>query len=239
LSSSTFPREKPQRIVELAQASGVQGLEWHADYDCPVGNIERAHELRDRTEQAGLACLAYALDSCGEQPETEEKAVITAFEIGASMLRVIPGPNADRARTSLERCYRRAADLGLTVGVAFSSGSSVHSGVAAQQLIDIAGGEHADILWSREPFSSNKEALADMSAVARDIVGMYISGLHPDGTTSAIGERTDEWATYLAALSEVDDDHWIIVRGVEDSDASSLFRDMQTLRRLAEKYGNQ
>lgn len=239
LSSSTFPGEEPQRIVELAQASGVQGLEWHAEHHCPVGDIDRAHELRDRTEQAGLVCLSYALDSCGEQADMEEKAVQTAFEIGASMLRVIPGPNAERARESLERCYRRAADLGLTVGVGFSSESSVHSGVEAQQLIDIAGGEHADILWSREPFSSNHEALADMNAVARDIVGMYISGLHPDGTTNAIGERTDEWAAYLAALSDVDDDHWIVVRGVEDSDASALFRDMQTLRRLAEKYGNQ
>ncbi len=237
LSSCTFPGQEPQRIVELAQASGVQGLEWHAKYHCPVGDMDRAHELRDRTEQAGLVCLSYAIDSGGEHPDTEEAAVDTAFEIGASMLTVIPGPDGSRAPASLERCFRRAAHPGLTVAVGFSAESSVRSGVATQQLIDMAGGEHADILWSREPFSSNDEALADLNAVAHDIVGMYISGLHPDGSTNAIGERTDEWAGYLAALSHVDDDHWIIVRGVEDSDASALYRDMQTLRRLAEKYG--
>ncbi len=237
LSSHTFFLEKPQRIVELAQASGVQGLEWQAESHCQVGDLKQAHELRTLTEQAGLVCLSYAVDACGDEPERERAAVHTAFELGASMLRVIPETRVEQSLGSLSRCYHSAAELGLMISVGLSGESSAGSGVEAQALIDQAGGEHADILWSRDPFPSDQHALHDLSAVAEHVVGLYCSGLHPDGNTQALGERTDEWARYLSVLSQVDDDHWIVVRGVENADPAALFRDMQTLRRLVEKYG--
>ncbi|MFW6368345.1 MAG: hypothetical protein ACOCZ9_01295, partial [Spirochaetota bacterium] len=71
------------------------------------------------------------------------------------------------------------------------------------------------------------------------VLGLHGSGVDETLGTTMLSELTDRWARYLSVLRDVDDDHWFCLRGVEGDTVDSFYRDAQTLRRLAAKYGEE
>lgn len=59
LASLSFRGESAESVIELAKANALDGIEWGGDIHVPVGDVERAIEVGEKTREAGLAVFSY------------------------------------------------------------------------------------------------------------------------------------------------------------------------------------
>ena len=59
LTSVTFRALSISKIVQLAAAAGLDGIEWGGDIHVPAGDIQSAVFALQETEKAGLEVLSY------------------------------------------------------------------------------------------------------------------------------------------------------------------------------------
>ncbi len=250
LSSDTFRNLAPKRIVELVQAAGLGGIEWQDESHCPVGNLDAAARARNVTEEAGLAVISYAVDVPITSDGRNDLAVIvrTAAELGAGAIRVRAGDRPleeadeeerDGVAARVSECVDRAEALGLMVAVGLNTYSHAATGSQAFELLQRAGTSTAQVFWHPSEQTEVETDAGDLELVSELVLGLHASGVSRTIGTSMLSEATDRWARYLAILSNHDDDFWVCLRGVEDASVDAFYRDAQTLRLLARKYGGE
>ncbi|HNC24059.1 MAG TPA: sugar phosphate isomerase/epimerase, partial [Opitutaceae bacterium] len=95
LVSVTFRALTPTQIVALVRQAGLRGIEWGGDIHVPHGNLARAREVREMTQEAGLSVAAYGSYYRAAQSEADglafEHVRATAVELGAPTIRVWAG----------------------------------------------------------------------------------------------------------------------------------------------------
>ncbi len=248
LTSDTFPKLIPRRIVELAQAAGIDGIEWEAGTHVPVGDREAAQRARSVTEEAGMVVISYGVDEPIEKGETIEKIVATAGELGAAAIRIRAGSvRLDEATSehrtqvaeALAACVEQAVQQGILVAVGLHPVSLAANAREAVSLMEAAQVETAHVFWRPQSLEDVEENLGDLQAAEDVVLGVHCTGADDRAESTMLSEVTDRWATYLRVLRDVDDDHWICLRGVENERVDAFYRDAQTLRRLAARYGDE
>lgn len=250
LTSDTFQELQPRKIVDLCQAAKLDGVEWDESPHVPVGNISAATEARAATESAGLVVISYGSDrpvGADESLDLEE-LVATATALGAGAVRVRVGSNDDdrstseqwkTATTALSNCVRLAEQQGLLVAIGLRNDSLARTGGEAKRLMEGAEAETAHVFWSPVAGGEISPNVADLDAVRDSVLGVHCSGVDVENGLTMLSEATDRWARYLSVLAEVDDDHWLCLRGVENCSTDNFYRDAQTLRRFASRYGGE
>jgi len=260
LTSNTFPSFAPKRIIELCQAAGLKGIEWQEHPHVPVGDLKAASHARAVTEEAGMVVISYAVDKPvgrkevpGEALSGEELSGIpilieTAGELGAEALRIRAGdlpPNemTDDERTRIagwvSSCVDRAEKQGLLIAIDLHPQSLTPTGSDALELMRRAGVDTAHVFWSPQDNESVDTNIEDLTLLRNSVLGLHGNGVDETLGTTMLSELTDRWARYLSVLRDVDDDHWFCLRGVEGNTVENFYRDAQTLRRLAAKYGEE
>ena len=247
LTSDTFPKLIPRRIVEVAQAAGIDGIEWEAGSHVPIGDTEAARRARAVTEEAGMVVISYGVDEPVEEDDRIEQIVATAGALGAAAIRLRAGavPRAEasveeqsRVVEALSACVELAGGQGLLVAVGLHPKSHAANAKEAVELLRAANVETAHVFWHPQNPEDVDENLNDLQTVEEVVLGVHCSGVEETGDSTMLSEVTDRWAKYLSVLRAVDDDHWLCLRGVEDDRVDAFYRDAQTLRRLAARYGD-
>ena len=248
LTSDTFPELIPRRIVEVAQAAGIDGIEWEAGCHVPLGDAEAAKRARIVTEEAGMVVISYGVDEPIEEGETIERIVATAGSLGAEAVRVRAGTQprckADeeqRARIAraLSDCVDQAGKQGILVAVGLHPASLAGNAKEAVELMTAANVDTAHVFWHPQNTRDTHENREDLCAGDGVVLGVHCTGVEERTESTMLSEATDRWAGYLAILRDVDDDHWLCLRGVEGNRVNAFYRDAQTLRRLAARYGDE
>lgn len=246
LTSDTFPEQFPRRIVGLAQAAGIEGIEWEGGCHVPLGDTEAARHARIVTEEAGMVVISYGVDEPIEEGKTIEQIVDTAGTLGAEAIRVRAGRqplrDADkeqrlRVAESLADCVDQAGRQGILVAIGLHPSSLAGSAREAMELMTAARVDSAHVFWHPQHARNTNENLEDLRAGEDAVLGVHCTGVDERAETTMLSETTDRWAEYLEVLRNVDDDHWLCLRGVEGNRVDAFYRDAQTLRRLAARYG--
>ena len=247
LTSDTFPMLIPRRIVEVAQAAGIDGIEWEAGSHVPVGDAEAARRARAVTEEAGMVVISYGVDEPVGENNRIEQILATAGELGAAFIRLRAGsvPRHDasaeertRVVESLSACVEQAGGQGLLVAVGLHPMSQAANAKEAVELFKAADVDTAHVFWHPQNPDNVDESLGDLRTAEDVVLGVHCTGLDESSDSTMLSEVTDRWAKYLGVLRDIDDDHWLCLRGVEDDRVDAFYRDAQTLRRLAARYGD-
>lgn len=250
LTSNTFPSFAPKRIIELCQAAGLAGIEWQERPHVPIGDLEAAARARAVTEEAGMVVISYAVDEPlgGDDRASIPKLIETASELGAAAVRIRAGDLPLRKTDEEEResvaariteCVELAEKQGLLVAIDLNSQSQAPTGRDALELMRRAHVDTAHVFWSPQGNEDVEANIEDLTEVRDSVLGLHGSGVDEMLGLTMLSELTDVWARYLSVLRDVDDDHWFCLRGVEDDKVESFYRDAQTLRRLASRYGEE
>lgn len=248
LVSVTFRKLSPSDIVALVRQAGLTGIEWGGDVHVPHGNLARAREVREITEEAGLRVAAYGSYYRAGQSESDGlsfgSVLETALELGAPTIRVWPGTKGSESVSAQERA-KVAADLlriaalaaakGVTVATEFHAGSLTDTNESAAQLLREA--EHPALLTYWQPHNGEEtaEALRGLKAVLPRVGNLHVFHWWP---TSAdrhpLEAGVERWGAFLGEIKRATvpggRDRFALLEFVKGDEPASFLRDAAALK---------
>jgi len=215
LCSVSFRAQTPEEIVVAAAEAGIQAIEWAGDVHVPLGDIERARNVRKITEDGGLAVSSYGsyIAPPDDGPEQFDLALSTAVALRADHIRIWPGT---RGRDSVDYTPaeslrvaqmigvmgRMAAEAGVTIGLEFHPQSLTDETESARRLIDAVSESNVYLYWQPRPGMAEAEALEQIGIVGDAICHLHVFAW--DGARERYPLATQEaaWERYRKAVPE-------------------------------------
>lgn len=242
LVSITFRQLTPERIVELVQRAGLDGIEWGGDVHVPHGDVSRAGAVRRMTEDAGLRVAAYGSYYRVSHADTGpfEAVLESAVALGAPLIRVWAGrqPTAEadeRYWAAVVKDSRRIADLaageGIRIVYEFHANTLTDTHEAAQQLLRRVDHANVKSYWQPPRYSQFESNLAGMEMIMDWLWGVHVFQWHREtGERQPLAVGEAEWLRYLNKASACGRELFALIEFVTDDEPENFLRDAATLK---------
>ncbi|MBN1979078.1 MAG: sugar phosphate isomerase/epimerase [Anaerolineae bacterium] len=241
LVSITFRQLSPQEIVDLVVRAGLEGVEWGGDIHVPHGDLRRAREVRQMTQEAGLAVAAYGSYYRVEHddPAPFEPALAAAVELGAPAVRVWAGTRgsaeADAAyRAEVVALSRRIADMaagaGVTVAYEFHAGTLTDTNGSARNLLEAVAHDNVRSYWQPPRGSEVGYNLDGLDAVLPWLLHAHVFSWGAAGERLPLVAGEAGWVAYLHKIASSGRDHFAMLEFVQDDTPENFLRDAVTLK---------
>lgn len=245
LVSVTFRALSVERVVELASANGLRGIEWGGDVHAPHGDIARAREVGRMTREAGVAVACYGsyyrVAASEAEGLTWESVVETAEAMGSPCIRVWAGKrgsnDADENQwDAVVEDSLRIADLaekaGIKVAYEYHGGTLTDSIDSTARLLDRAKHDNLYCLW--QPING---ATAEANLPGIEMLGARLHHAHvfhwwpTSKDRHALSAGRDRWVKYIEALRKTPC-KWGLLEFVSGDAESALVEDARMLKEM-------
>ena len=244
LVSVTFRKLSPAEIVALVKQAGLKGIEWGGDVHVPSGDLGRAREVREITQENGLSVAAYGSYYRAGQSERAgmsfEQVLATAVELGAPTIRVWAGgagsdATDEEGRWKIIQDLRRIADLAarssVTISTEFHGGTLTDTNESAGRLLVEVDHLNVVTLWQPHNGEETAECVSGLREMLPKVGNIHVFHWWP---TSAerhpLAEGAERWAKFWPLLRKAPGDRFALLEFVQADEPASFLRDAATLR---------
>jgi len=246
LTSVTFRKLSPFEIIALAKESGIRGIEWGGDIHVPPGDLERAREIREKTEAAGLTVCSFgSYYRCDREAGDFSDALATARELHAPVVRVwAGGKGSDGAEgayreevvETLGKAVSEASEMGITVALEYHRNTLTDTQASAHQLLEEAGKPELKLYWQPRTGGTFQGNIAELEAALPKLAHVHLFhwGAGEDGSIDRrpLAEGIESWEEYLRLIRQADGDRFILFEFVLGDSPEQLREDAKTLSNL-------
>jgi len=244
LVSITFRDLAPRAIVDLVAQAGLDGIEWGGDVHVPPGDESRARDVRQITQEAGLAVSAYGsyyrLRDERDEEHAFESVLATAVALGAPVIRVWAGNQSPDSLVKAERrkIAERARQIATqaaaqNIGIAFEyhSRSLTETTGATLELLEGVDHPNSRLFWQPRNGRLPQENLAGLEAVAPHVSNIHCFHWWPTSKDRhPLAEGEADWQQYLAKIAALPGDRFVSIEFVRDGDPAQFLQDAATLK---------
>jgi len=246
LVSITFRQLTVEQIVELAEMSGLMGIEWSAWPHVPHGAVEKAAFTAQLTRAAGLEVAAYGsyyrVGISEGQGLSFASVLATAAALETEILRVWAGDrnsqDADEAYFQRIVCEsRRIAELAAAENIRivyeFHEGTLTNTYESCRKLLEAVDRPNALTYW--QPLHG---VGAEMNCKGMEMIKPWIAGAHvfhwwPTHETRHLLEAgKKDWIQYFEKLKSLSEDIYGLLEFVKDDAAENFKADAAALKKL-------
>jgi sugar phosphate isomerase/epimerase len=204
----------------------------------PVGNIERAREVGEKTRAAGMECAAYgAYYKIGCDMTDFEDYAKTAQALGTNVIRIWGGWHGSaeitpEAREKLIEETKAIAAIGRNYGMTLAfechHGTITDDPHYALDFIRDVGAENLKMYWQPNQYVSVEENLTYAKLLAPYTVHLHVFNWYRD-KKFPLEEATDIWKQYLAFFER---DKHLLLEFMPDGRLESLAAEAATLKKF-------
>ena len=242
LCSVTLRALSPAEVVSVAAAGQLELIEWGGDVHVPVGDLDRAREVRARTEDAGLGVCSYGSYFGRGEATDFEPVLATAIALGAPRIRVWAGAQGSAATDPAGRAWviaelRGAAELAAAAGVElaleYHPNTLTDTAASTLALLDEVG-RGLVTYWQPPVGQADAEALSSLRTVLDRTVTVHVFSWWPARERLPLRAREQFWRDVcgLLATKAPRGVMPMLLEFVPDDDPAALRRDAATLREL-------
>jgi len=235
-----------EQILDAAQRSGVQAIEWSSDGFLDSGDDTAAGNLMLKTLKAGLTIASYAtLFRAGIHTREEfDRVMSTARSVQAPIIRLWAPPLQAASYAQIKTADAEFVDIarelgdcagthGFTLCFSPARNSVLNSWSRAAVLMDTIKHPFIKLAWEPAPDVSFDESMEIFSRISGH-VGMVVSrSLAADGTIHSLCQRDEDWSLYLDAFDEQggapDMARYIVIRAFKDNCPDNLKSDVDLI----------
>ena len=244
LVSITFRALSPAEIVALVRQAGLRGIEWGGDIHVPHGNVGRAREVRELTQEAGLTVAAYGSyyrAAASEAAGLPFGGVLdSAIELGAPVIRVWAGTAGSAAaspelRAQVVADLRRIAALAATarVGVSLEFHNGTLTDTAPSTLRLLAEVDHPNLstYWQPPLEQDTAAGLKDLRSLLPRLTHVHVYHWRPASTDRLpLADGAERWRNFLDLALTAPGDRYAMLEFVEGDAPANFLRDAATLK---------
>jgi sugar phosphate isomerase/epimerase len=244
--SVTFRDREAREIVDLAAATGLQGIEWGGDVHVLPGDTTCATEVARLTTNAGLSVAAYGsyyrIGASEAQGMAFDAVLATAQALCAPLIRVWAG---EKGSADADDAYRalvvedalRIADLAAAAGMEIAyewHGNTLTDTLdSALALLDATDRANVHTLWQATINRAPDDCLAELESIDGRLANIHVQHFTSDPPVfRALEEGADTWQRYLAYVASVPGDRYAMIEFVRDSSVDAFNEDAAVLRRI-------
>ncbi|MEI6035132.1 MAG: sugar phosphate isomerase/epimerase [Verrucomicrobiae bacterium] len=246
LLSITFRKLSPRDIVALIREAGLRAIEWGGDVHVPPGNPANAREVRQITEDAGLATAAYGsyYRLCTAGGPDFSEVLEASVALGAPQIRVWAGNKGtfesdDAHFHSIVAEARRLADLAEKAGILLAfefHGGTVNDTYAASKRLLAACAHPAIATYWQPPLQiPEPEALDGLGAILPDVRDIHVFNwtVGPSGIVRhPLSEGAALWNRAFHVLRGAERDRSVMLEFVRDDSIEAFREDARALLSL-------
>ena len=190
MTSLTFRNESVENVIKYACSAGVSGIEWGvSDLHMPLGNKERAYEIKELSAKNGLEI--FSLGSYCRMLEKEEidNAVETAIMLGAPVIRVWAGVHSpcendceyrQKIIDNAKYMSTLAGKHNINIGFEYHRGTLTENAESAVDLIKKINRGNVGLYWQPKGMLSPKENRRELLLVTPYLIGNLHVHNHSD-----------------------------------------------------------
>ena len=185
LVSISFRNKTPGELIALCKEAGLKYIEWGSDVHCPVGNIEYAKELGNKTREAGINTYCYgSYFRVGITDTSEfEQYCFTSVALGAKCIRVwaynkkyseCSSDELNMIQSSVSEIFKTAKKHNLYINFEYHRGSLTETIDGTLKLFDMVPENNLKVHWQPNPQITTEDNLAELNLLPRvDIVHVF------------------------------------------------------------------
>lgn len=248
LVSITFRKLSPKGIVDLVVQGGLDAIEWGGDVHVPHGDVVRAREVRQITQDAGLAVAAYgSYYRVGHgEPVPFEQVVESATALGAPLIRVWAGKQGtakaddaywDRVIEDSRIIGDLAQQAGIVVAYEFHNNTLTDTNESTLKLLQAVAHDNVKTYWQPPSGSTVDYNLAGLDMMLPWLTNIHVFSWHiVDGQRERmlLKAKTEDWSQYLTKVVTTGRDHYAMVEFVRDDAPENFLKDAVTLKQWLE-----
>jgi 3-dehydroshikimate dehydratase len=243
LCSVTLRQHPADDVVAISRDAGLRCVEWGADVHAPPDDLDRLHELRRLTDEAGLRVASYGSYWRAGASPLADLATLTsaAHALGAPRIRVWAGREGshqsdDRAREAVARGLREACvlarDHGLTLTLEFHPDTLTDTVESTLELLDRVADPALRTYWQPRPDERATSAVEGLRRLVPVLAGVHVFSWWPGTTRLPLAARADLWTATLDLLVAEAEPCDLLLEFVPYDDSTLVPREADTLRRL-------
>lgn len=245
LVSITFRQLTPAAIVELVCRAGLRGIEWGGDVHVPHGDLARAKEVRQLTEQAGLTVPAYGSYYRAGRSEDEglpfAKVLASAVELGTPLIRIWAGAAGsdvtdEEAHAPIVADLRRIAELaaraGVRVAAEFHGNTLNDTNAAADRLLREVAHPNFYSYWQPLTDMSDAVCLEGLAALRPRLAHVHVFQWRTYRDRQPLAEGRERWAKFFQSAAAAPGDRYAMLEFVRDDAPEYFLGDAATLKSL-------
>jgi len=241
LVSVTFRKLQPKEIVELAAQAKLQAIEWGGDVHVPLGDLERAREVRKLTADAKLKTVAYGsyIRLGEEDPANLPRVIEMARELGAPAIRVWAGKR-ESANADADYCKRvvsdalRLADLAakdkIVICYEYHDGTLTDTDASAHELLRETEHPFIKTLWQPPHALDINGRCESLQPVLPRLQHVHVFYWPKRGERVPLAEGAAGWLRYIQILRQHSRECPLLLEFVRNDDPQQLLADAKTLR---------
>ncbi|GEM_PF-69515 len=251
--SVSFRANSVEEIIAAAAAAGLDGIEWGADVHVPVGDIEKAKQVRALTEAAGLQVLSYGsyYDLSSQEVWCFDGLLNTAEALGVKTIRVWGGKQGSAELTESawnalawqgHICAQRAAARGMTLSLECHNGTVTDDWKKELDFLAKADDPALRAYWQPNQLKGEKYDLFSARALAKQVTNVHVFYWQPD-EKKALGAHTklsltygyEQWEKLLTVFEEglnPEEEHAFLLEFMPDDKIESLWEEAHTLNEM-------
>jgi len=242
LVSITFRKLSPEEIVALVRTAGLKGIEWGGDIHVPHGEVGRAREVRDVTQDAGLTVSAYGSYFRVGHSENNglpfNQVLASALELAAPVIRVWAGSVGSAAvdedgRWRIVEDLRRITDLaakaGVKVAVEFHGGTLADTHESTSQLLVEVDRPNLHTYWQPLIGMTDEVCVHAIRELAPRLSHLHVFHWETVNQRQPLAVGADRWRKILQTAAQIGGDRYAMLEYVEHDTPESFRRDAATL----------
>ena len=244
LTSITFRHLSVAEVIVTAKKAQFEGIEWGSDVHVPEGDLEKAREVRQQTEAAGLAISSYGSYFRADREAGDFTPFLeSAAALGAPMIRVWAGgkgsADADgdyRAEVieSLRQAVASASAQDISIGLEYHSNTLTDTQESAHQLLAEVGSPALKLYWQPRDNNSVEQNLAELEAALPHLACIHAFHWGPGAFFDRLpfADGKDAWLRYLRLARKAEGGCYVLFEFTRDDSPVQLLEDANVLHGL-------
>ncbi|MDR2178075.1 MAG: sugar phosphate isomerase/epimerase [Treponema sp.] len=243
VTSVTFRKFSPEKIISLAKNAGLRGIEWGGDVHVPPvdgnsGENSFAAAVRDMTTSAELTVLSYGSYHKLCAGLDFAPVLAAARTLGAPLIRVWAGTAASAAAD--DEYYRKAAkelrdiclsaaDAGIKIGLEYHRGTLTDTAASAKKLVLLTGQKNLRLYWQPNPDIPADEHYREIALLLPWISYVHVFFWEKGNIRRPLADGEAVWKEYIRLLGHGKN---YIMEFVQDDREDNFLADARVLARL-------
>jgi len=245
-TSVTFRDKSIDEVIDLVKQAGLNTIEWGSDVHVPIGNVDKATEVKGKCDNAGIKICSYGSYYKGGPLEEFEPLIENACALGTKVIRIWAGRESPEIISEenfrllvdhLQNACDLASKKDLTLALEYHRKSMTQSKEGSLRLLKAVKRDNLKLYWQPNPEVTFQDHLLEIKSLAPYLITFHVFNWDTNNERFLLEENQgiDKWRAYTAQAHKFNAYPNALIEFVKDDSVENFMKDALSLKIISSK----